>query len=561
MSAPRIDTGHGAVSETEAWLAPHVQRLPALPPLLRYYDDFDDATRVIHDPEGASIFTVSFNGINRHLDFSGYGHSHAALLKHLFVYLLNENLHMSTAAGYVLAAKQFSDAEILSLLRAGPEGCVATWINLRGLGKKVDAYVFVKSLLRLLCHYRLCGWSPQYQEFLGIALPLPAQDSYAGVRTGEVFLSVEEEAVIVRYLDDTAQALRDGTRLDNMKLCDTIMLLCAYQFGMRPIQIALLTMRDVRVWQDGSDASPAVHLTFRMAKQRYGAIIKPLPRRVKREWAGILAHWEKNQRQAGNAGGDRFCLVGSAQEVSQRIADLTEKLLGVRVSATDLRHTAAQRLVDAGANQEELAAFLGHASLTTGLVYYDSSPNQAERVNRAMGLSPIYQAPKTSAPHPQHRIYPYLLRHLNIERPDQVWCADVTYIPMRRGFLYLERAVELEAAAADFSEIVRRQPNNAAAYHNLGAAHAKAQRLQAAVAQVGHHPLARALADDLADASGGLNRLAAPQHLAIITHHQHMTAVFIKHLLRPARKRSQTHFTRPGRNLKRGRVRLACREN
>ena len=41
---------------------------------------------------------------------------------------------------------------------------------------------------------------------------------------------------------------------------------------------------------------------------------------------------------------------------------------------------------------------------------------------RKIGLSPIYQAPKTSEPHPQHRIYPYLLRHLSIERPNQVWC-------------------------------------------------------------------------------------------------------------------------------------------
>ena len=54
-----------------------------------------------------------------------------------------------------------------------------------------------------------------------------------------------------------------------------------------------------------------------------------------------------------------------------------------------------------------------------------------------MGLSPIYQRPRTSDPHPQHRIYPYLLRKLAIERPNHVWCADVTYIPMRRGFLYL----------------------------------------------------------------------------------------------------------------------------
>jgi putative transposase len=59
-----------------------------------------------------------------------------------------------------------------------------------------------------------------------------------------------------------------------------------------------------------------------------------------------------------------------------------------------------------------------------------------------IGLSPTYQAPKTSAPHPQHRIYPYLLRHLAIERPNQVWCADVTYIPMRRGFLYLVAVID-----------------------------------------------------------------------------------------------------------------------
>ncbi len=63
--------------------------------------------------------------------------------------------------------------------------------------------------------------------------------------------------------------------------------------------------------------------------------------------------------------------------------------------------------------------------------------HRVRRLMRKIGLSAIYQAPKTSEPHPQHWIYPYLLRHMTIERPNQVWCADVTYIPMRRGFLYL----------------------------------------------------------------------------------------------------------------------------
>ncbi len=54
-----------------------------------------------------------------------------------------------------------------------------------------------------------------------------------------------------------------------------------------------------------------------------------------------------------------------------------------------------------------------------------------------MGLEAIYQAPRTSDPHPEHRIYPYLLRNLVIDRSNQVRCADITYIPVQRGFLYL----------------------------------------------------------------------------------------------------------------------------
>jgi putative transposase len=68
---------------------------------------------------------------------------------------------------------------------------------------------------------------------------------------------------------------------------------------------------------------------------------------------------------------------------------------------------------------------------------YTVGRKRVRRLMAKMGLAPIYQRPRTTVPHPDHRVYPYLLRDLVIDRPNQVWCADLTYIPMRRGFLYL----------------------------------------------------------------------------------------------------------------------------
>jgi putative transposase len=59
------------------------------------------------------------------------------------------------------------------------------------------------------------------------------------------------------------------------------------------------------------------------------------------------------------------------------------------------------------------------------------------RLMRVMGLQAVLPGPHTSRPQPAHPRYPYLLRELAVERPNHVWCADITYVPMRRGFLYL----------------------------------------------------------------------------------------------------------------------------
>ena len=65
------------------------------------------------------------------------------------------------------------------------------------------------------------------------------------------------------------------------------------------------------------------------------------------------------------------------------------------------------------------------------------SRKREQRLMRVMGLRAIYRRPRTSQPAPEHRVYPYLLRNARVTPPNQVWAADITYLSMARGFLYL----------------------------------------------------------------------------------------------------------------------------
>src|SRR6056297_3076631 len=78
----------------------------------------------------------------------------------------------------------------------------------------------------------------------------------------------------------------------------------------------------------------------------------------------------------------------------------------------------------------QIAAYLPRNGLSAGR-------HRVRRLMGIMGLQAIYKGPSTSKKHPQHRIYPYLLRKVPIRRPNHVWCSNITYIPVRRGFLYL----------------------------------------------------------------------------------------------------------------------------
>jgi putative transposase len=107
-------------------------------------------------------------------------------------------------------------------------------------------------------------------------------------------------------------------------------------------------------------------------------------------------------------------------------------------TAEDLR---LMRLID---REYTAHPFYGSRRLTAWLARQGEAVNRkrVQRLLRLMGLEAIYPKPKLSAAGRGHRVYPYLLRNVSIERPDQVWSADITYVPLAAGFMYLAATID-----------------------------------------------------------------------------------------------------------------------
>lgn len=135
-----------------------VKILPKLPNVIRYYDEFNNATKSIQDPINQSLFEIEYLGSLNRINFTRFGENYGQLLKHIFLFLLSENAKASTAAGNINAANHLAPATILDVLAAGPLGIAHVWVELRSGEMPFQAYVLVKAILRLLCRHRLQGW-------------------------------------------------------------------------------------------------------------------------------------------------------------------------------------------------------------------------------------------------------------------------------------------------------------------------------------------------------------------------------------------------------------------
>lgn len=99
------------------------------------------------------------------------------------------------------------------------------------------------------------------------------------------------------------------------------------------------------------------------------------------------------------------------------------------------------RLID---EQYLKTPFYGWPKMTAHLrrAGYKVNPKRIRRLMRLMGLRAIYPEPRTTVPSAGHKVYPYLLRGLEITRPNQVWSADITYVPLLHGFMYLVAIID-----------------------------------------------------------------------------------------------------------------------
>ncbi|WP_082832756.1 tyrosine-type recombinase/integrase [Thalassospira xiamenensis] len=358
---------------------------PPLPSLIRYFDDYDERYRSIKCPQSTNCWDVRINGRDEYIDFSWAEEGMNTVLKHWVADGLLTGRRCNAMNSYLGEFRSWwfgTDSDLfIQLLKTRPDQLPSFWVSgiMPTLLGKSDATA-IKSLLRFLCRRNFAEWHPAYTQTVS-ALPTPHRDLYGRIRSGECFIPAEHQLVFANKLNAVSKRMNSKPNSNLLSINDLksycILSLC-FQYGLRPGQIARISKSDIRIFETG-----AIHVAFPLMKQRKDS--SRAIRRIKREWCILFRAYKEH---APSPPIKFFDFTPS--EVSQTVRTITKALAGKTYTAGDFRHTASQRLVDSGASAVSVAEFLGHSTLTAGSVYYDTSTNQAELVNKALSISPIY---------------------------------------------------------------------------------------------------------------------------------------------------------------------------
>lgn len=362
-----------------------VAGLPPLPSSVRYYDDFFDTYRSIRHPGALGQWPITTDGETQVIDFSVFGDLEM-LAKHLVLWQLL-NLDPTTVALRYQSVRGLSQRQQEEFFDAAltlkPYEFRDFWVRQVPQMTDVQAAT-LKSLLFGISALGIGPWRNEHKDYIAL-LPNPKRDRYRVVRTGDCFVPLDQQSLLIDYFDELS--LHDLTAIEDQELRDACILAIAFQHAFRPGQIARIKTTDVRLYSTG-----AVHFSTLLIKKRSRDRGRRVTRRIKREWCSLFIEYSQRRSQMAlspHVPQDSYFGL-TPLGVSQVIMRSTDRIIGEKWTATDLRHTAAQRLVDAGASHIVVSEFLGHSSLGTANVYIDTSPTQAQRVNQALAISPIY---------------------------------------------------------------------------------------------------------------------------------------------------------------------------
>lgn len=372
--------------------------LGALPKHVRYFDEYEEKIRTI-DAE-ANIWRIEANGIAMNVDFTIFDPAFRTILKHFGAHRLQKNAVTGRLHLLTLVATGGIQSHLVARACAGPkEGLEFLRVEYFAEARETANSLYFstgKALLYFYSDLSLAGWEEAHSNILRTVRSPIARSKHRTVRDGSAILTFEEERKVIDHLDELSTGIRQGNegKLPTESLRDSAILMLCFQHAMRPIQIANRNVAHVRV-REAEDGQAIVHLTFLYAKQRTRQKIQEQTRKIKRDSAPILVAWlRRRDKLEGILRLDRSeSLFGvPPQQITRIVGDLTEALTGIRRTPYQLRHTAAQRKADAGCSRLELAEFLMHSDIDTAEAYIEMSPTQAEKINAALGLSPLFQA-------------------------------------------------------------------------------------------------------------------------------------------------------------------------
>ena len=168
---------------------------PDIPSVIRYYDEFNDRIISIKNPKDEDVWGIVVAGSNRLLDFNHFESELRQILKCWAAFLI-QSMAPATVLIYYSSLLKVTQEELIVAINSNPTEIRYFWRLLMSKDYTNFQLISIKSILNFQCRFNLGYWSSDYLEFL-VTLPLLAVDKFAGIRTGEVFLSVDEEAVLV----------------------------------------------------------------------------------------------------------------------------------------------------------------------------------------------------------------------------------------------------------------------------------------------------------------------------------------------------------------------------